>query len=198
MISAAMLIGFDLYARASDMPMALRAELRPPVRSASPATAWWTLNLFPQYAQVPAKDGTFDLCKTIGNTHEARSWLSGVCSLIMQVPAKGPLLFQLTKPRYQQLFMEARLQACVTPATVHQQRHGGASMDGVHGVSDATMMSRGPWVSPSSLTRYRRPAKYLRSVASLTQQQMAEVACAPQAILTEMSEIVKVLKNGRN
>ena len=188
-----MLLGFDLYSRSSDMPLARREELRPPLASASAGSRLWTLNFYPAAAGVPAKDGTYDITKAVGATHSQRSWLSAVCALMLRVPPHGPLLCQMTVARFNELFRAARYAARVVYATPHQLRHGGASMDALPLVSDAEMLARGPWSSPSSLVRYRRPAKYLRAVAQLSPEQTAAALTARTRILAQMESMVKTI-----
>ena len=107
-------------------------------------------------------------------------------------PASGKLLL-VTLAQARADLSAAAQEANLDAVVPHQLRHGGASMDALALVSDAEMLARGPWSSPSSLVRYRRPAKYLRAVAQLSPEQTAAALTARTRILAQMESMVKTI-----
>ena len=102
--------------------------------------AAYTVNFFPKAAGVPAKNLQFDVLKAVGSTNSRRRWLAHVCAIVLQVPARSPLLLQMTSERYQQLWRAACRLAGLPQANLHRLRHGGASADALAAVSDAELV----------------------------------------------------------
>ena len=167
------------------MPMALRSELRPPVRASSANSTSWTLTLFPSTHSARSKTNRQDLMAGIGATHPLRARRSQLCPVLLRLrEAKGPpTLLQASTREYNRIAKEGAIAAGVSVATPHALRHGGASMDALFGVSDMTIAERGAWRALESVRTYRSGTKYTRRVSMLTAQQLETARLAPQAIL---------------
>ena len=190
MTVVAMLLSFDLYARGQDLLQVPRSEVRPPTSSTATSASFWSITFFPQSQGKPGKDQLFDHCKLVGSTNSHRRWLGSMCALLSRTPPVGTQLITLSQARLRALMAEARAHAGLPPATPHQFRHGGASMDGMAGVADSEMMPRGGWKSLSALTRYRRPAKYARCVGNLSPTQLARAHGAPHRLLGRLQSLL--------
>ena len=103
-------------------------------------------------------------------------------------------LFELTPKRYQQLFQSAWKAALLPPSHPHRLRHGGASHDGLlprSQMSDLDIQMRGDWASAKSVLRYRKPAKYLRRLAELSEHQLQLARRAPSRISATIMKIAQ-------
>ena len=94
--------------------------------------------------------------------------------------------------RYRLLYKKAFAAAGLPASHPHRLRHGGASMDGMASASnsDLDIMQRGGWATLSSVARYRKPAKYLRRLRELSDQQRAAAIGAPARILSVLKRFV--------
>ena len=68
-----LLLSFDVYGRTSDIYLARKEELRPPIRGQIGAAAVWTLTLFPITLGKPSKTGTLDDTVITGGSHPSRA-----------------------------------------------------------------------------------------------------------------------------
>ena len=179
--ASAMLLGFDAYARGGDMTWTTKVELRPPILHVE-AAAFWTLTMWPSTSHETSKTNTQDATKAIG-VAKPRAWLSQLCPILLRLAPQDPRLIPLTQDRYVTLFHRAFALASLPPCTPHRLRHGGASADGMLGSSDAEILIRGDWRCLASIQRYRRPARYLRQLSSLTKHQLSKASASPTEIL---------------
>ena len=149
-------------------------------------TAAYTVNFFPRWVAVPAKNLQFDLLKAVGSTNSRRRWSAHVCTMILQVPSRSAFLSQMTTERYQQLWRAACRLAGLPQVNLPRLRHGGASADALAAVSDAEMLGRGPWASVQSIRRYRRPARYIKQLGLLSAEQVARAETSPSHVVRLM------------
>ena len=154
-----------------------RPELRPPARA----------------QQDMAKNGAFDLARSIGTSHASRGWLVELCPLLLAVSKGSSSLLSLTARRYLELFHAARGLAAVEPGHPHQMRHGGASMDALNGATNTSLLDRSGWTSTKSIMRYRKPARYIKCLARLTRPQLQAFSGASMEIVKKMRALVKGL-----
>ena len=187
--AAASLLGLDLYARGGDLPGALARVLRHPVAGQQGAAASWTLTFSPAHHNIASKINEFDVTEPIGSTCPARRWLSEGGAWLATGPRQLDLLFDMTPARYSALCALCRSLAGSTAAIPHALRHGGASVHGLAGVTDAVLPERGPWASLQSVLRHRRPAHYVADLAQLTPQCRRLPVTAPTEILRHLVSI---------
>ena len=191
----AILLSFDLYGHASDLPRAAATELRGPAAHQTGPAACWTLTLFPQTAEVQSKTRTTDETLAIGTANPRRQWLQRLAPHLHRLPQAQGLLLGLETARYNVLFKQARVWAHLWASSPHRLRHGGASadalLDGAAKRTDLDIASRGRWQSLTSVRRYRQPAMYLRELARLSPKQLDQ-AMAAEALLPLL--LVRLLK----
>ena len=125
--AVAILLGFDLYGRATDLPRALASELRSPSNTQIGAAAAWTLTLFPLTSSVESKTPTMDDTLSIGTFHPRRAWLQTICPGILTLTHPNGLLLGVTTADYYILFQRATDLADLFKSSPHRQRHGAAS-----------------------------------------------------------------------
>ena len=170
------------------MPSLLRSELRAPMHGQSGAAARWTVTFFPQEANVPSKNGSFDVAKVVGFLPE-RMWLEQLCHLLLQLPPCHHLL-GLKPKRFLDLYHLSRDLGKVEQAHPHQLRHGGASMDAMAGRTDADLLDRGSWATQRSILRYRKPARYIRCLGLLSAEQVKLAKLCPRLIVEKVKALL--------
>lgn len=156
------------------MLKALTAELRKP-HGQKGTVAAVSINLFPAYAGVAAKNIKFDHCIPIGTEDSKRSWLQGMALLLLrQRNPANPLLFQVEHSLYARLFEQAGTTIGLPKATPYQLRHGGASADAIAKVGEVAIAERENWASMQSVQRYRAEGRYVRALRRLSHSQLTQ------------------------
>ena len=185
-----LLLSFDIYGRSSDLPLATRAELRPPVTRRAGPTGSWTLTLWPSTEASYSKTRTQDDTVIVGGSNPDRAWLAELCGPLKR-HSSDPRLLAMSPSRYLTLFHAGRARAGLWPSHAHRLRHGGASADGLAGAEDTEMAQRGRWSSLKSVRRYRRPAQYLRQLARLSPQQLTASTSAVASLRRDLPVLLR-------
>ena len=124
----------------------LRAKMKEPVAWEAEVFEGWMVTLFPSSEARTSKTGQQDVTLQIGGTCPARTWLAAVCHLLHKTPRRDksdPRLLPLDQRAYSGLFTFATARALLPRATLHGLRHGGASTDGIQGLSDLALQEHG-------------------------------------------------------
>ena len=189
--AAAFLFQFDTYSRLGELLSASVEELRAPAPHQRGAAACWTLTMHPSTELGRSKTKQQDDTITIGSTCPRRAWLTKVAAALA-ARRTGPL-FPLTEERHRAIFHTSRRLANLPVSHPHRLRHGGASADGAALLPEATIQGRGRWVSPKSVLRYKKPARYLRELGRLTPLQMRQSIEAAAYLEATLPALLRVL-----
>jgi len=178
------LLSFDLYARALDLVVAKRTELRPPQGAAARGAAdCWTITIWPSTEEATSKTHKQDHTRVVGATDPLRKWLTALCRPLLAATRGQDMLLKISEATYVKLFKRGRTLARLAPSSLHRLRHGGASVDGLSPtVSDLDLQDRGNWSSPKSVRIYRQPARYLRELEKLSPAQKASALAIVPAL----------------
>ena len=160
-------VSFDTQALGASAASLLSAKLRCPANKQRGAARVWTVTYHPIGGKC-SKVGKHDHTVTIGSTHPDRAWLCDLMTVLSNRRRPQVSLFELTPARWVEKFHQSRTLAGLGPSFPHKLRHGGASADallvGPEKVDDLTLADRGDWASTKSISRYRRPVKYVREL----------------------------------
>jgi hypothetical protein len=179
---AAAIIQFDTYARPSALLNSQESDLFPPARGSS-RTAW-SLTFWPSTKKQTSKTGTQDDTVALGQNLHHRDDLHLIAQALKKRTPKGGKLFPLGLATYGGRLRAAadRLGLPGSDIVPHMLRHGGASMDALHGVPRSDIQERGQWAVAKSVQRYSKHGRYLRELHRLTTAQLKKATALSSAL----------------
>lgn len=128
----------------------------------------WAVIFFPSTESAVSKGFTQDDTVEVGSSTADRGWITSVArALYRRTPAASDPLFSLTLRSFETRFTALAAAAGLRHVVPHQLRHGGPSVDAVHGCSAKAIQRRGRWASSRSVQRYMKQGRYLKAVAAL-------------------------------
>ena len=165
-------------------------EFRPPVQRQSGLTNFWMITFLTREGGTRSKTGETDPVKAVGQPNRRRSWVAGLCPLLLHLPRAVDTLLGLSQRRWLELLHMSWATVEVGAAVPHRLRHGGATADTLEGASDTYLTERGPRNSIKAFLRYRLPGRCIKESALLTPAQRQLSANLPRIILQEVTNIV--------
>eukprot|EP00971_Amphidinium_carterae_P341466 6480265-Amphidinium_carterae.1 len=150
LLAFALLLGFDLYARPSELLRLRAGHFTSPRRH--DRTQRWVVTFFPSTELAMSKTLQQDDSVVLAATQPDRLWL---CKPLAHLAVFEKACRSLS----------GKLPLSFVP---HSLRHGGASGDAAAGVATKVIQLRGRWKAHSSVLRYQKPARYIRRRALLS------------------------------
>ena len=128
-------------------------------------------------------------------------WLSEVCAAFHAHALKSGAntrMSQLDLPKYEKLVGSAMKALGLQAVTPHMFRHGGASFDAYMGTSASLVQIRGQWGGKESVLRYMKSGRYLRRLASLSDDSITAAGSAEKTLGKRIAKVVCLLAKSRN
>ena len=195
--AAALLLGFDAYLRPSETLKLLREHVTAPRRVAGVQD--WVITVAPAGGE-PAKNKQFD-CGVVVGAH-GRRWARDILEALYRRAAPGQaLLGEVTLAQLEAAVRLARGRAMLPSKLsldLHAARHAGPSHDAYfHGARIEELQARGRWAILESCRRYAKPAKLLRGIAMLSDEQVRTGERYAQLVPPRLIALIRGDVNGR-
>lgn len=165
--AAALLLQLDSYARPSEI---VSLQFEDIIKPSSKQCKYWGIIFGNSDRGEVTKTGAQDDCVLLDSLDrdyapQLLSWVVKKMKLNHQ-----PLFPDLTLPSYEEEFRQSkrRLRLSAFQLTPHTVRHSGPSADALtKSRSLAEIQSRGRWLAPQSVQRYKKPGKMLAQMARI-------------------------------